>query len=167
MEQTIIIHPETAALRKELEDVRAESARAYFQAEYMQFEEKPLLYSLYETHIGKLEFEEFQTKVQISLTEYETRLVQAYINRNERIDPERIAEQVQYAKMKIAIKRAQSQARLSSAERERFLQTQGRNRAKGSRNQGGAGLSERADLQHGGKRRAAELVPHDCQGPAS
>lgn len=116
MIQTIIIHPQIEALREELENVRAESARMYLKAEYMQFDERPLLYSLYETNIGKLEFEEFQIKVQIQLTAYETRLVQAYINRSERIDFERVAGQVKYAQMKYKDDIEQKKAEIKAAQ---------------------------------------------------
>ncbi len=115
MTQTII-HPEVEILRKKLEDIRAESARTYLKMEYMQFEEKPLLYSLYEANIGKLEFEEFQIKIQLQLTAYETKLVQAYINRSERIDFDHIDEQVQYAKMKYKDDIEQKEAEIKAAQ---------------------------------------------------
>ena len=60
MTQEVVVHPEIVALQNKLETLRQESSKLYLQAEYMQFEERPLLLSLYETHIGKLLFEEFQ-----------------------------------------------------------------------------------------------------------
>lgn len=100
MSQNVILHPKVEALQRELERLRQRSSELYLKVEYMQFEEKPVLYSLYETQIGKLEFEEFQVKVEIQLLTYETKLIQAYINRNERIDEERIAEQIKFAQEK-------------------------------------------------------------------
>lgn len=97
MSHVVILHPETEALQRELERLRQRSSELYLKVEYMQFEEKQVLYSLYETQIGKLEFEEFQLKVEIRLLTYETKLVHSYINRNERIDEGRIAEQVKFA----------------------------------------------------------------------
>ncbi len=100
MSQNVILHPKVEALQRELERLRQRSSELYLKVEYMQFEEKPVLYSLYETQIGKLEFEEFQVKVEIQLLTYETKLIQAYINRNECIDEERIAEQIRFAQEK-------------------------------------------------------------------
>ena len=97
MSQIVIKHPKVEDLQRELERLRQRSSELYLKVEYMQFEEKPALYSLYETQIGKLEFEEFQVKVEIQLLSYEAKLIQAYINRNERIDDKRIAEQIKFA----------------------------------------------------------------------
>ena len=86
MTQEVILHPEMVALQNQLETLRQESSKLYLQAEYMQFEERPLLLALYEKNIGKILFEEFRLGVQIRLVNLETQLFQAYINRNERPD---------------------------------------------------------------------------------
>ena len=116
MVKDLIIHPEVLALQKELEQLRQKSSELYLQAEYMQFEERPLLYSLYETQIGKLEYEEFQQKVKLKLLTYEAKLIQAYINRNERPDTERIAEQIQMAQAAYKADLEQKEADIKAAQ---------------------------------------------------
>lgn len=98
MENNIILHPEIANQLKELEALRAESSRLYLKAEYMQFEERPLLYSLYQTNIGQLEFEEFQMVCQIRLLILERNLLQSYINRDEEPDFEKIQARIDIEK---------------------------------------------------------------------
>lgn len=100
MTQEVVVHPEIVALQNQLETMRQESSKLYLQAEYMQFEERPLLLALYEKHIGKLLFEEFQLGVQIRLVNLESQLYQAYINRNERPDDEQIATRLRLEQAK-------------------------------------------------------------------
>lgn len=116
MTQSIIIHPEVAALQKELEELRQKSAKLYFQTEYMQFEERPLLYSLYESNIGKMLFEEFQLNVEIRLVGLETQLVQAYINRNQRPYEEEIAERLRLEKSKFKAELDDKEAGIKAAQ---------------------------------------------------
>ena len=82
----------------------------------MQFEEKPHLLSLYETHIGKLLFEEFQLSVTIRLINLEAQLIQAYINRNERPDEEQIATRIRYEKEKFKSELEEKEATIKAAQ---------------------------------------------------
>ena len=100
MTQEVVVHPEIVALQNQLEMLRQESSKLYLQAEYMQFEERPLLLALYEKHIGKLLFEEFQLGVQIRLVNLESQLYQAFINRNARPNEEQIAERIRLEQAK-------------------------------------------------------------------
>lgn len=115
MVKDLIIHPDVQALQKELEQLRQKSSELYLQAEFMQFEERPLLYSLYETQIGKLEYEEFQQKIKLKLLTYEAKLIQSYINRNERPDTERIAEQIRMAQAAYKTELEQKEADIRAA----------------------------------------------------
>ncbi|MBR3284871.1 MAG: hypothetical protein IKI70_01165, partial [Bacteroidales bacterium] len=76
----LTLHPQVAAMQQELKELREQSARLFAQAEYMQFEERPMLNSLFEASVGTLLFEEFKLCTQIKLTQLEINLVQAYIN---------------------------------------------------------------------------------------
>ena len=116
MTQSVVIHPKVAALQNRLEELRQESARLYLKAEYMQFEERPHLLSLYETHIGKLLFEEFQLSVEIRLINLEAQLIQAYINRNERPDEEQIATRIRYEKEKFKSELEEKEATIKAAQ---------------------------------------------------
>ncbi|MBR5432618.1 MAG: hypothetical protein IK119_09630 [Bacteroidales bacterium] len=116
MSQSLIIHPEVAALQEQLEKLRQESSKLYLQAEYMQFEERPLLYSLYETNIGKLQFEEFQLSVKIRLVNLEAQLIQAYINRNERPDEHQIAERLRLEQEKFKGELDDKEAQIKAAQ---------------------------------------------------
>ena len=116
MTHAIVIHPEIAALQNRLEELRQESAKLYLKAEYMQFEERPHLLSLYETHIGKLLFEEFQLNVEIRLVNLEAQLFQAYINRNERPDEEQIAHRISLEKAKFKDELEEKEASIKAAQ---------------------------------------------------
>lgn len=116
MTQAIVIHSEIAVLQNRLEELRQESAKLYLRAEYMQFEERPHLLSLYETHIGKLLFEEFQLNVEIRLVNLEAQLFQAYINRNERPDEEQIAHRISLEKAKFKDELEEKEASIKAAQ---------------------------------------------------
>lgn len=116
MTQAVILHPEIVALQNELEKLRQESAKLYLQAEYLQFEERPLLLALYEKHIGKLLFEEFQLGVEIRLVNLESQLVQAFINRNQKPDEEQIAERIRLEQVKFKVELEAKEAEVKAAE---------------------------------------------------
>ena len=82
----------------------------------MQFEERPLLLSLYETNIGKMLFEEFQLGVEIRLLNLEARLYQAYINRNERPDEEQIATRIRLEQEKFKAEIEEKEANIKAAQ---------------------------------------------------
>ncbi len=54
MPELLIIQPKVAGIQLQVEQLRQESSKLYLQAKYMQFEERTLLLSLYETVLGKL-----------------------------------------------------------------------------------------------------------------
>lgn len=114
--QSITLHPQVAALQAQLKELREQSARLFAQAEYMQFEERPMLNSLYEASVGVLLFEEFKLAIQIKLTQLEINLVQAYINHNAPIDHYRIEEQVKAARKEYQARIEQKEAELKKAE---------------------------------------------------
>lgn len=116
MSDSIIIHPEVEALQLQLETLRQESAKLYMLAEYMQFEERPLLLSLYETNIGLLQFEEFQLGVKIRLVNLEAQLYQAYINRNERPNEQQIAERLRLEQEKFKGEIEDKEAQIKAAQ---------------------------------------------------
>lgn len=116
MSESLIIHPEVAELQLQLEKLRQESSRLYLQAEYMQFEERPLLLSLYETNIGKLQFEEFQLGVRIRLANLEAQLYQAYINRNERPNEQQISERLRLEREKFKAELDDKEAQIKAAQ---------------------------------------------------
>ena len=116
MSTELILHPSVAALQNELEELRQQSSKLYLEAEYMQFEERPLLLSLYETNIGKLQFVEFQLSVKIRLVQLETQLVQAYINRNERPDESEIATRLQLEQEKFKLQLDEKEAEIKAAQ---------------------------------------------------
>lgn len=116
MTQEVVVHPEIVALQNKLETLRQESSKLYLQAEYMQFEERPLLLSLYETHIGKLLFEEFQLGVKTRLVNLETQLYQAYINRNERPNEEQIADRIRLEQEKFKVELEAKEADIKAAQ---------------------------------------------------
>ena len=116
MSTELILHPSVVALQNELEELRQQSSKLYLEAEYMQFEERPLLLSLYETNIGKLQFEEFQLSVKIRLVQLETQLVQAYINRNERPDESEIATRLQLEQEKFKLQLDEKVAEIKAAQ---------------------------------------------------
>lgn len=112
----VIIHPEYESLRKELETLRQRSSELYLQAEYMQFEEQPLLCSLYETTVGTLLYEEFVLKVQIQILNYEITLRQAYMNRNQKANETEIAVKIESASEKYKVEIEQKEAEIKAAQ---------------------------------------------------
>ena len=114
--QSITLHPQVAALQAQLKELREQSARLFAKAEYMQFEERPMLNSLYEASVSVLLFEEFKLAIQIKLTQLEINLVQAYINHNAPIDHYRIEEQVKAARKEYQARIEQKEAELKKAE---------------------------------------------------
>ena len=116
MTQAIVIHPEIVALQNRLEELRQKSAKLYLQAEYMQFEERPLLLSLYETNIGKMLFEEFQLGVQIRLVSLEAQLYQAFINRNERPNEAQIQDRIRLEQEKFKVELEAKEADIKAAQ---------------------------------------------------
>lgn len=116
MNESLIIHPDVAAMQEQLEKLRQESAKLYLKAEYMQFEERPLLLSLYETNIGKLQFEEFQLSVKIRLVSLEAQLYQAYINRNDRPNEQQIAERLRLEQEKFKGELDDKEAQIKAAQ---------------------------------------------------
>ena len=114
--QSIALHPQVAALQAQLKELREQSARLFARAEYMQFEERPMLNSLYEASVGVLLFEEFKLGIQIKLTQLEISLTQAYINHNAPIDHYRIEEQVKAARREYQARIEQKEAELKQAE---------------------------------------------------
>ena len=114
--QSITLHPQVAALQAQLKELQEKSARLFAKAEYMQFEERPMLNSLYEASVGILLFEEFKLLIQIKLTQLEINLTQAYINHNAPIDHRRISEQVKAAQQDYQAKIEQKEAELKKAE---------------------------------------------------
>ena len=115
MQELLVISPRVEHLQEELERLRQESARLYLQAEYMQFERGPFLVSLYEKHIGKRLLEEFQLKAKIRLAVLEAQLLQAYINRGETPDEEKIASRIQYEREKFKAEIEQKEADIRAA----------------------------------------------------
>ena len=116
MTQAVVIHPKIIALQTQLEELRLESAKLYLKAEYMQFEERPLLLSLYETHIGKMLFHEFQLNVEIRILNLEAQLYQAYINRNARPDEEQIATRIRLEQEKFKAEIEEKEANIKAAQ---------------------------------------------------
>lgn len=116
MNKNLIIHPKFDSLRKELEELRRKSSQLYLKAEYMQFEERPLLYSLYETTIGQLEYESFVLNVRIRLLELEISLRQSYINRNETVNEYAVSEKIEFAQQKYKIEIDQKEAEIKAAQ---------------------------------------------------
>ena len=116
MSKTLIVHPIFRALQEELEGLRRKSAKLYLEAEFMQFEERPLLLSLYETHIGKLLLEEYELKVKIRLAILETQLIQAYINRGTRPDEREIAARILLEQEKFKVELEQKEAGIKAAQ---------------------------------------------------
>jgi len=114
--QSITLHPQVAALQAQLKELQDKSARLFAKAEYMQFEERPMLNSLYEASVGILLLEEFKLLIQIKLTQLEINLTQAYINHNAPIDHRRISEQVKAAQQDYQAKIEQKEAELKKAE---------------------------------------------------
>ena len=114
--QSITLHPQVAALQAQLKELQEKSARLFAKAEYMQFEERPMLNSLYEASVGVLLFEEFKLLIQIKLTQLEINLTQAYINHNAPIDHRRISDQVKAAQQDYQAKIEQKEAELKKAE---------------------------------------------------
>ena len=114
--QSITLHPQVAALQAQLKELQEKSARLFAKAEYMQFEERPMLNSLYEASVGILLLEEFKLLIQIKLTQLEINLTQAYINHNAPIDHRRISEQVKAAQQDYQAKIEQKEAELKKAE---------------------------------------------------
>ena len=114
--QSITLHPQVAALQAQLKELQEKSARLFAKAEYMQFEERPMLNSLYEASVGVLLLEEFKLLIQIKLTQLEINLTQAYINHNAPIDHRRISEQVKAAQQDYQAKIEQKEAELKKAE---------------------------------------------------
>lgn len=115
MLEELIVHPKIQSLQEELERLRQESSRLYLKAEYMQFEERPVLLSLYEKHIGVHLLEEFQLKVRIRLAILETHLIQAYINRGESPDEAQIASRIKLEQEKFKIEIEQREADIKAA----------------------------------------------------
>ena len=112
----LTLHPQIVAMHMELEELQAQSAKLFAQAEYMQFEERPMLTSLYQSSIGTLVYEEFKLTIQIQLTNLEINLVQAYINHNAPIDQRRIDDQVKAAQLEYNARLEQKEAELKAAE---------------------------------------------------
>ena len=114
--QSITVHPQVAALQAKLKQLQEHSARLFAQAEYMQFEERPMLNSLYEASVGSLFFEEFKLCIQIKLTQLEINLTEAYISHNAPIDRYRIDAQVEAARQDYQARIEQKEAELKKAE---------------------------------------------------
>ena len=115
MLEELILHPKIQSLQEELERLRQESSRLYLKAEYMQFEERPVLLSLYEKNIGVHLLEEFQLKVRIRLAILETHLIQAYINRGESPDEAQIASRIKLEQEKFKTEIEQREADIKAA----------------------------------------------------
>lgn len=94
MTSAVMIHPRVEVMQRELKELRAKSARLFAQAEFMQFEERPMLTSVFESAIGALLFQEYKLGLETKLVNLEISLVQAYINHNAPIDQERIDIQI-------------------------------------------------------------------------
>lgn len=103
-------------MQKELKDLRAKSARLFAKAEFMQFEERPMLTSLFESAVGSLLFQEFKLELEIKLAYLEVDLVQAYINHNAPIDQERIDTQLKAAQEDYKAQLEQREAEIKAAE---------------------------------------------------
>ena len=114
--QSVTLHPQVLALQAQLKELREQSAQLFAKAEYMQFEERPMLNSLYEASVGILLFEEFKLAIQIKLTQLEINLTQAYINHNSPIDHTRIQAQVEAAQKEYQTRIEQKEAELKKAE---------------------------------------------------
>ena len=110
------LHPQVVALQQELKDLRAQSAKLFAQAEYMQFEERPMLISLYQNAIGTLQYEELKLTIQIQLANLEISLIQSYINHNAPIDQERINTKIKTAQEEYKARLEQKEAELKAAE---------------------------------------------------
>ena len=113
----LMLHPQVAAMQQELKELRAQSAKLFAQAEYMQFEERPMLTSLYQSAIGTLLYEEFKLTIEIQLANLEISLVQAYINHNAPIDQARIDDKIKAAQQEYKARLEQKEAELKAAEK--------------------------------------------------
>ena len=112
----LTLHPQIAAMQQELQELRAQSAKLYAQAEYMQFEERPLLVSLYQSAVGTLLYEEFKLTIQIQMANLQINLIQGYINHNAPIDQARIEEKLKAAQLEYKARLEQKEAELKAAE---------------------------------------------------
>ena len=116
MTSSVTIHPRVASMQAELKELRARSARLFAKAEYMQFEERPTLTSLYESAIGSLLFQEYKLEIEIKIVDLEISLVQAYINHNAPINQERIDSQIKAAQEEYRSSVERKEAELKAAQ---------------------------------------------------
>ena len=88
MENEIILNEEVLRLQEKLDDLKRQSSRLWEKKDEMLTFEKPHLYSLYQTLLGVLQYDEFALKTELSRLRRKAELMQSAINRNGKPDEE-------------------------------------------------------------------------------
>jgi len=86
MVKEITISEEVHKLQLQLDSLKRESSKLWEQIEHMLSFEKHNLYSLYQSLIGQLQYDEFALKTEVSRLRRKAELLQAAINRNGKPD---------------------------------------------------------------------------------
>ena len=94
MTTAIVINEEVRRLLEKLDDLKRQSSRLWEKKDDLLTFEKPHLYSLYQTMIGILQYDEYALKTELSRLRRKADLLQAAINRNDRIDETAIEKQL-------------------------------------------------------------------------
>lgn len=86
-----------SALQLEMESLRQKATSLFVHLQYMRDDEEAELNALYETTIGRYEYERFNAEIVNWRLNEEIKLVQIFINRHELIDQQMIDEEISVA----------------------------------------------------------------------
>lgn len=93
--QSLDLHPETKRLRKEHDELKKLFSDLFMQKQHMELHDKPLLIALYLQKIGYKEYNLYRLNVELAKLKQRLALMQAYVNRNEKPDIEKVNKEVE------------------------------------------------------------------------
>jgi len=105
MNKAIDISPRKKQLKEEYERLQQEYAVLVAERDEMQNSEGPRLTALYMEAVGQLQYEILVLQYEIALLKQKRDLLQAYKNRREKPDMEKVEEQVQRVHQRTAGRR--------------------------------------------------------------
>lgn len=93
--QSLDLHPETKRLREEHDELKKLFSDLFMQKQHMELHDKPLLIALYLQKIGYKEYNLYRLNVELAKLKQRLALMQAYVNRNEKPDIEKVNKEVE------------------------------------------------------------------------
>lgn len=107
----------TTALQMEMEVLRQKATGLFVRLQYMRDEEEAELNALYETTIGRYEYEKFNAEVVNWRLNEEIKLVQIFINRHEPIEQQTIDEEINVALQRYQKQLEEREAKIAAAKK--------------------------------------------------